>query len=457
MKKQLFILLTLVVFIIVGCTPAEESPAPEVSNETAIEATQEDGIKQVDIEAVKAALTSEDMVVVDARPMAGFNGWILGEEARGGHIEGAVVFDSTWIGQFETRDALTSELEKYGVTKDKSVIVYGAGADAQVLAQELVNLAYENVSFYEGGIVEWAANTELPMAHMANYEYLVSAQWVNDLIAGKEVEAYDGKDYIIFEASWGPGDKYAEGHIPGAVHINTDEYEVGPLWNRVSDGEILKSTLANGITKDTMVVLYGADTTPAARIAILLKYLGVKDVRLMDGGYQAWTSAGFEIATGMVNKVPVTDFGTDGQPQHKAYIIDMPEAESLLKDENGRLISIRSWAEYIGETSGYDYIEAAGRIDGAVYGYAGSDPWHMEDFRNVDNTAVNYEYMAKRWADQDILPTTANAFYCGTGWRAAETWFYAHAMGWENVALYDGGWKEWSEAEMPSLKGDPTK
>ncbi len=66
------------------------------------------------------------------------------------------------------------------------------------------------------------------------------------------------------------------------------------------------------------------------------------------------------------------------------------------------MVSIRSWVEYIGETSGYDYIEAAGRIPGAVYGYAGSDPWHMEDYRNVDNTMVNFEYMAKRWADQDI-------------------------------------------------------
>jgi thiosulfate/3-mercaptopyruvate sulfurtransferase len=37
------------------------------------------------------------------------------------------------------------------------------------------------------------------------------------------------------------------------------------------------------------------------------------------------------------------------------------------------------------------------------------------------------------------------AFSCGTGWRAAETWFYAYLMGWERIAVYDGSWFEWSK------------
>ncbi|WP_249925738.1 rhodanese-like domain-containing protein, partial [Escherichia coli] len=36
------------------------------------------------------------------------------------------------------------------------------------------------------------------------------------------------------------------------------------------------------------------------------------------------------------------------------------------------------------------------------------------------------------------------SFYCGTGWRASETFMYARAMGWKNVSVYDGGWYEWS-------------
>lgn len=450
-KKHIVLVVALLAIVFVGCNATEKESAVENSTpeENVVVEVAETSETTITTEALKTILEEESAVLVDARPIAGFNGWTLGEEVRGGHIAGATSFDASWITQFETEEALLAELNKFGITKDKDIITYGYGEDAKTLANKLQALGYETVNVYEGGIVEWAADPSLAMSKMTNYDYLVSAEWVKNLMAGETVENYDGRNYIVFEASWGPGDNYEKGHIPEAVHINTDEYEVGPLWNRVSDEAILQATLANGITKDTMVVVYGSDTTPAARIAIMLKYLGVEDVRLLDGGYQAWTAAGYDVATGMVEKKPVTEFGLELTPAHPEYIIDMPEAEGLLAEDNGRLVSIRSVVEFTGETSGYDYIEAAGRIDGAVYGFAGSDPWHMEDYRNIDNTAVNYEYMAARWEENDINPTNENAFYCGTGWRASETWFYAHAMGWENVALYDGGWKEWSEAGKP--------
>lgn len=456
-KKHILLVLALLAIAFVGCTTTEKESVVEDSNSSAEVLSETVEKVTITTEDLKTALELETTVVVDARPIAGFNGWTLGEEARGGHVMGATSFDANWISQFETEEALLLELNKFGITEDKEIITYGYGEDARLLANKLTTLGYKTVNVYEAGIVEWAADETLPMSQMTNYDYLVSAQWVNALIAGETVEAYDGTDFIVFEASWGTGDNYAKGHIPGAVHINTDEYEVGPLWNRVSDEEILKATLANGITKDTMVLVYGSDTTPAARIAIMLKYLGVEDVRVLNGGYQAWTAAEYEIATGMVEKTPVTSFGLELTPAHPEYIVDMPEAEDLLAEDNGRLVSIRSIIEYTGETSGYDYIEAAGRIEGAVYGFAGSDPWHMEDYRNIDNTAINYEFMAKRWESNDINPTNNSAFYCGTGWRAAETWFYAHAMGWEQVALYDGGWKEWSEAGMPMASDMPNE
>ena len=37
------------------------------------------------------------------------------------------------------------------------------------------------------------------------------------------------------------------------------------------------------------------------------------------------------------------------------------------------------------------------------------------------------------------------AGFQGTGWRAAETWFYAYIMGWPSISVYDGGWFEWSQ------------
>lgn len=47
------------------------------------------------------------------------------------------------------------------------------------------------------------------------------------------------------------------------------------------------------------------------------------------------------------------------------------------------------------------------------------------------------------------------SFYCGTGWRASETFMYARAMGWKNVSVYDGGWYEWSsDPKNPVATGE---
>ncbi len=55
--------------------------------------------------------------------------------------------------------------------------------------------------------------------------------------------------------------------------------ESEPLWNKVSD-EQLKAMLAkHGIRHDTTVILYGRDVYAAARVAQIMLYAGVKDVR----------------------------------------------------------------------------------------------------------------------------------------------------------------------------------
>jgi len=60
-------------------------------------------------------------------------------------------------------------------------------------------------------------------------------------------------------------------------------------------------------------------------------------------------------------------------------------------------VSVRSWAEYIGATSGYRYIQPTGRIAGDVWGHAGSAPLHMDHYRNVDQTMRNFHDLATQW------------------------------------------------------------
>ncbi|WP_268760476.1 sulfurtransferase [Gottschalkia purinilytica] len=128
------------------------------------------------------------------------------------------------------------------------------------------------------------------------------------------------------------------------------------------------------------------------------------------------------------------------------------------KDPNFVLASIRSWDEFIGKISGYDYIKETGEPKGAVWGHAGSSSNDMEDFEDVDGTLRSYPEIVKMWEEWGITSDKEVSFYCGTGWRAAETWFIAYLMDWPNINVYDGGWFLWSmDKNNPVQKGDPRK
>lgn len=294
------------------------------------------------------------------------------------------------------------------------------------------------------------------MESYPNYKMLVPVSWVNDVIDNKN----NGKSFKIFEASWGDEAKdYKKGHIPGAVHINTDEVEEGPVWNRLKDQELEKFALKNGITTDTTVILYGSDSMPAYRVAVILKYMGVKDVRVVNGGFTAWSNSSYKVETKENQKETVTSFGAK-VPANPDYIIDLPEAKKILADKNktSTLVDIRSWDEFIGKTSGYDYIKPKGRPAGAVWGHAGSDNSNLEDFRNIDNTMRNGAEIKAMWTKDGIDVDNQLAFYCGTGWRAAEVLFYADVLGLKNISLYDGGWNEWSmDPSNPVETGEPNQ
>ncbi|MFA9219469.1 MAG: sulfurtransferase, partial [Sphingomonadaceae bacterium] len=114
---------------------------------------------------------------------------------------------------------------------------------------------------------------------------------------------------------------------------------------------------------------------------------------------------------------------------------------------DGTLASIRSWAEFSGQTSGYSYIAARGEIPGARWGRAGADGDvnSMSAYHDASGCMLAPAVIAGFWRDSGILPQQQVAFYCGTGWRASLAFFYAWLMGWERISVFDGGWYEWSQ------------
>ena len=413
-----------------------------------IQPTDSDVIPSISTDELSEQIGNSDWVIVDLRSKASYNGWKLFGEERGGHIKGAVDFPISWTTNVTDLD-LKQNLENQGITPDKNVVVYHVNAsDGQAVAYKFKSLGYSNLYIYED-IKDWAADETLPMESLAHYEKLISVEWVNELIQGNNPATYNGNKYIILEVSWGPPEGYNEGHIPGSIHLDTDEIESLPLWNFLSDDVLEEKYKKLGIDKDTLVITYGKSSSAAARVLIGLMRAGVEDVRLLDGGWNAWVDGGFTIEIEAHEPVAVADFGTT-TPAHPEYVIDTEQLKESLGQSGFVLTSIRRWEEFIGEISGYSYIEPKSEIPGAAWGH------NTRDFRDQDGKMLNYHQIAAMWEEWGITPDKTVSFYCGTGWRASLAWFYAYLMGWEDISIYDGGWFEWSmDPANPVQIGDP--
>ncbi|MBA2633890.1 MAG: thiosulfate sulfurtransferase [Chloroflexi bacterium] len=412
----------------------------------------------ISITDLRERLADPNLVFVDARPTAAYNGWPLNGEARGGHIPGAVAFPSAWLASVEDAEVQRLLHEK-GVTHGRTIVVYGDGTDdAAALGERLTRLGHDDVWVDGAGFSAWAADDGLPLDRLPNYEKLVHPAWVAGLIAGEPSDTYPGTGFLVLHVNFGVPDEYDDGHLPGALYLDTNRLEDPVDWNRRSPDELHATLLAHGISADTTVVLYGRDTIghanekwpgrragqiAATRAALILGYAGIRDVRVLDGGYDHWVHAGNPVETVIREPIPVASFGV-AIPQRRDFIVDIGEAKSILAADDAVLVSVRTWREHLGRTSGYNYIGPAGRIAGDVWGNCGSDAYHMQHYRSVDNTMRPYPEIAANWEAAGITPDKWVAFYCGTGWRAAETWFYAFLMGWQRIAVYDGGWFEWS-------------
>ena len=446
-KASLLSALVLTMALFAGC-----------SNEKENQKVVDIEVKTIATKELQDKLSDDSWVVVDTRINDAFNGWKLDEVERGGHIKGAVDFSANWltVDSKEKEKTLDKALETKGIEKDKNIVLYDAnGKDAKEVANYLSEKGYKNLYTYN--VADWAKDESLPMESYENYEMIVPATIVNDILDGKKPETFENsKNIKIVEASWGEeSEAYSKGHVPTSVHINTDTVEPPPQWMLASDEELAKFANDYGFTKDDTVIVTGLDVMASYRVAVVLRYIGINDVRVLNGGNDAWTSAGYELETKSNKPVAGNDFGAT-IPANPDLIDTQAELKEMLKDSNNVLVDNRSWDEYIGKISGYSYHDKKGRIPGAVYGYAGTSATTLEDYRNIDNTMRNADEIKALWKDAGIDTNKHLMFMCGSGWRAAEVLTYANVMGFDNTSLYSDGWIGWSnDTSNPTETGEP--
>lgn len=425
-------------------------------------------ISSISTEELSRKIGKTDWQLIDVRPIDAYNGWKLKAETRGGHIKGARSLPIKWLNYIDWIEIVRAKK----ISPDYRLVIYSYDkSESYKVANQFFKLGYEDLWIYNDFLNEWTSNNKLPMDSLKRYKQLVSANWLNELISTGSAPQYNNDNYVICHAHYQNKKAYDEGHIPEAIDLDTNILESSETWNRRSPEELKTALEKLGINCDTTVILYGRFSYPnnddpfpgssaghlgAFRCAFIMMYAGVKDVRILNGGLQSWIDEGFETTTIEYKKKPVSDFGTS-IPSCPKLVVDLAEAKDILKSPNKNLVSVRSWKEFLGEVSGYNYIEKKGRIPGAVFGNCGTDAYHMENYRNLDHTTREHQEIEKMWADVGITPHKHNAFYCGTGWRASEAFFNAWLMGWQKISVFDGGWFEWSKKGLDYETGPPKK
>ncbi|MBT3230067.1 MAG: sulfurtransferase [Candidatus Marinimicrobia bacterium] len=420
-------------------------------------------------------LTSKELIkqhftpttkIIDLRPTAAHNGWPLRAEKRGGHIPQAISFPLRWFSELSQAKILLI-LQSKDIHSSTDIILTGYSEDeTETAAHKLLSLGFNSLSIHEGGMLAYLEDEELPVRSLPRYKHLVHPEWLKRILSSNRSE----KDIVLAHVSFDNWGDYNEGHIPGAIWLDTLALEDETTWNHRTNTELEEELCAHGINKDSMVILYGRTANPnmsqeqpgqqagqlaSMRAALLLMFAGVRDVYVLDGGLDAWIREGGSITRDetLPTKIESSRLII---PEHPEYITLIDKAKQYLSDPQSELVSVRSWEEFIGEVSGYHYIEKKGRIPGAVFGNCGSDAYHMENYRNHDDSMRSLCEIEAILFESELTPDKNLAFYCGTGWRASEAWFCTWLMGWEHVSIFDGGWFEWSnDPKNPFEIGTP--
>ncbi|HET9717537.1 MAG TPA: sulfurtransferase [Pseudolabrys sp.] len=277
----------------------------------------------------------------------------------------------------------------------------------------------------------------------AHAEPLVTVQWLSRHLSNPDLIVLDIRSAI----DGGGAKAYAAAHIPGSIHSDYDKAGWRVTRNNVpfmvpTVPELEKLIGDLGIDEDSRVIVVPAgvnvlDFGSAARTYWTLKYAGVKNVSILDGGIAAWRTASLPLEAGVKAPSPKIFTAT----VDNSILATASDVEAIESKGGASLIDARPASFFLGKekapaSKAYGHIPGAVNVDSAEFYDSGTNR-----LRSKADLAV----IAKK------VPDTHLVNYCNTGHWAATDWFVFHELlGYKDAKLYAGSMVEWtSNADRP--------
>ena len=265
-------------------------------------------------------------------------------------------------------------------------------------------------------------------------EVLVSTDWVSQHLNDPAVRIVESNEDPLL---------YSTGHIPGAVEVD---------WTRDLNDPVRRDYLGRagfealmrriGATSDTTVVFYGDRNNWWASYALwVFQLFGHDKAKIMDGGRIKWAQEGRPL-TRDVPAYAASDYQAKDRDDKKIRVYRDQVLEHVGK--KGKMIDVRSPAEYTGERLHMPEYPNEGALRGGHIPGAKNVPWaraiNTDDgtFKSADELRAIYEGEASLKPNDDVI------VYCRIGERSSHTWFVlTNLLGYDRVRNYDGSWTEW--------------
>ena len=274
--------------------------------------------------------------------------------------------------------------------------------------------------------------------------HLVSPDWLAQQLRtrSEDVRVVDCRWYLAPFDTRDPDVEYAQGHIPGAVHLRWDTDFADPdhpIPGMLAQPQRFADAMAEaGIGDETLVVAYDdGHVTAAARLWWALRVYGHDLAAVLDGGIKRWKSEGRPL-TSEKPQPPRGDFSVRERSSVYASAADVISAQG---DPDVGLVDCR--------------MQAARAEDGAAI--AGSTAYlpGIEFFNPSDGLMFPPEVCRSR-----ILAAAGRSsktiLYCRGGVGACGTALAYEVAGLgEGVSVYDGSWLEWTDLAAASCETTP--